>query len=349
MPPQMQQSPKLLPFRSGTRRRFATIGQYAIVPGAPIPTIILPQVGMLSRIFCWIAGTITKTAAGNIGVFGLADLIARANLNANLGSASIVSTTGPGLMVVNEWLNPARLPIGNATNLAAAGANAIDFGFVIPVNANDRNQFTFGLIDLQAPELRVSLDILFNNLAVLAADCTASNLTLYVGYEYWEIPDPTRYALPARTLCRTIEDAAQQINQNGDVIYQVPRLGTLAQMTHLFTLGGAAATVATQTASLRMRINKTDEVMNYQTRFKRLDEASLYPSVGGSSGLLSESALTWDFYHSDAQTLNAGGRDLVNTEEVTTLESIVDVEVAGGIGAGTNQMQTVRRVLQRLV
>lgn len=347
----------LLPFRRGTRKRVVTVGQFAITPGSPLPTITLPQVGFLSRIYLVIEGTITLSAAGTQNALGYSSLISRVRVNANLGSTSIVDVSGIGLEMINQSHAPNALPVLNTFGNAAA-ANFVRYGLMIPINANDRKQMEFGLIGLQAPQIRVTLDVIFNALTAFTTNSTASSLTAFVAYEYWEYPNPTRYALPARTLVRTIEDAPLTITATGDQIYTIPRLGTMAELHHLVLINGAravlqATAIATppQVNEIRMRINKTDTPLDYQMRFKEVEEALLYnraQSAANTETFLRQGVVSWDFWHASEQNHGGGdGRDFYNTEEVTTLESILTIDPTVAI-AGLCQIQPVRRVFQRL-
>lgn len=347
-----QPKKQLLPFTRGTRRRFQTIGQYPFVPGQPVPTITLPQVGFLSRVFCKIEGTITQPAAGNVSAFGYADLINRVRLNANLGSASIIDLSGRGAVIASNWNDPSGGAKGGTVQNVFANANAanpVSFGFALRVNANDRTELTFGLIDLQAPEVRVTLDVIANALTAFVDNASASALTLYVGYEYWEVPDPTRFEMPARTLVRTLEEAPIAILAAGDQVYQIPRLGTLSRMSSLVVLNGAPCSLVAPSPDVTtaiMRVNKTDTIQSYDTRFKEIDEAVLYNQDVG--GFLRPGTVTWDFWRAGAMPWGGGpGRDFVDTEAVTTLESIITLKQGVAI-AGVSQIQYVRQVLQRL-
>lgn len=339
-----------IPFRQGTRRRVQSIGAFPVTPGQPVQTITLPQVGMVSRVLLSLEGTITLSAAGVQNALGYAALLSRVRLSANLGSASIVDCTGIGLELVNQWRAPQTK--GRVQNAFGNGAvaNEVIYRTAVPVNANNRQQFEFGLIDLQSPEVRVTLDVSAADLSAFTTNATASSLTLYVAYEYWEIPDPSVYELPPMTLVRTIEDAALPIAVLGDQTYQIPRLGTLIQMSNLVLLNGAPCQLTGPTpdvSEIRMRINKTDTVLDYQTRFKEIEEAEFYNQP--SASFMRDGVLTWDFWHaSSAERCGGDGRDFFDTESVTTLESIITLSPTAVI-AGVSQIQPVRRVLQRIV
>lgn len=349
--PQGAQQPRKLPFTSGTRRRIQTVGSFTVTPGQPLPTITLPQVGMLSKLYLKLEGTITQgTAAATLSPLGYAALMSRIRVSANLGAASIVDASGYGVELANYWYNPSAGPVRNTYGNAAA-ANQVSYGLVVPINANDRQLLQVGLINLQAEQVRVTLDVTFAQLAAFitaGGGALSSSLTLYVAYEYWDVPDPTRYQLPAPTLVRTLEEQ-QTITTTGDQIYQVPRLGTLAQLSEYFVFGSAMASLTAPTPQVnqfRIRANKTDNWMTYDARFAEIEEQQFYNTAGGS--FMRPGVRSWDFFHSEQQSRNMGSRDLINTEQLTTLEfiSTIDASVVPAAGYTRN---IVRRVMQRLV
>lgn len=341
----------LRPFEQGTRRRVQQVGQYSWTPGTPVPTITLPQVGYLSGIYVKIEGTITQTAAGaTLSPFGYGSLINRARVSANLGSASIVDLSGPSLDLIQRWHAPSVGSLRNTYGNAIA-ANPVSYGVRIPINANNRTLLKLGLINLQAEQVRVTLDLIP---AQLAAFITAGggtltpNLTVYVSVEYWDVPRPGVYEQPAPTIARLLEDTIPIAN-TGDQIYVIPRLGTLAQMTEYFLFNGALANLQAPTpqiSAMRLRANKTDYFLQYDARTKEMEEQLFYNTAGGS--FMAPGCYTWDFFHSGQQTRNYGDRDLINTEAITTLESIATVDPSVAI-AGTCQRTVVRRVFQALV
>lgn len=343
LPGQGQQDQRA-PFTAGTRRRIQTIGQYAITPGTPLPTITLPQVGYLTKILLRIEGTITQTAAAaTLNPLGLASLISRIRVNANLGTTSIVDASAAGIEMANYWMAPLSGPVKNTYGNAIA-ANRVKYGLVVPINANDRSLLQLGMINLQAEQIRVTLDVIP---ALIASYITAGGgtitpaLTLYVAYEYWDVPNPLRYQQPPATICRTIEEQVQ-ILTTGDQVYAIPRLGTLAQLTEYFIIAGALGTLDTATPDVTqftLRANKTDTLLQYDTKFAEMEEQMFYNTVNGS--FMRPGARTWDFFHSGMQERNYGDRDLIDTEQITTLEFIATV--AGTVVPGANSTRNIVR------
>lgn len=342
----MQKAPQLLPFRYGTTRRRQVVGQYAITPGSPLPTIILPQVGMLARVWLTIEGTITQSAAGTVNPLGYSSLISRVRVTTNQGSASLVDVSGLGLEIINRSLAPQTLPVQN-TYANAGAANAVKYKLCVPINANMRKQFEMGLINLQAPEVRVNLDVVFNPISTFVTLVTANALTAYVMYEYFDIPDPKRYALPPRTLVRTLEDAPQTIVATGDQVYQIPRLGTMFDYHAAVILNGNYCNGLTDIDNFAWRYNFSDTQYDMPSRFQEVWEAEAYNE--NAATFLKSGVISLPLWNAGDTYLNGGDfRDAIDTEENTTTQAIITIN-SGATITGDSRINHVRRVTQRIV
>jgi hypothetical protein len=338
--------PALLPFSMGTRRRVQHVSSVVLTPGQSIPTVTLPQVGYLSKIFLRLRGTITLSAAGAQDAFGYARLLQAVRVSANLGSAAIVDSSGLGLEDVMYWRAPQAGPVRNTFGNAAA-ANQVEYGLIIPISANDRTLLQLGLINLQAEQVRVNIDVTVAALSAYTTNATASALVLDIGYEYWDVPDPRRYMQPPATLCRILEEITP-ITAVGERVYVVPRLGTLAQLSDRFINNAVAMVFTGATPDVErftVRANKSDTWLDYLARVAEQEEAEFYNTTGAS--FMRPGVRTWDFFHSGQQTRNFGDRDLINTEQITTLEFLATVRA--GLALVNAERRTVRRVFQRLV
>ena len=177
-------APAKLPFRYGTVRRRINIGNYAVAPGTQIPSILIPQVGMLAKLVFNLTGSYTVANAPLVVAQydGFDALINRVRVGLNNGSANIADLSGVGINAVNNSLSRGALPRKTGLGLPV-GAQTFGYKFVIPINANDRKQFEIGLINLQAPELRATVDVSFNQLGsnfTVAANATLFTATLNV-------------------------------------------------------------------------------------------------------------------------------------------------------------------------
>lgn len=344
------QPPAKMPFRYGTVRRRINIGTYAIVPGGAIPSIQIPQVGMLSRIVVAIEGTYTKANASGLNLLdGYDAIISRASVKLNNGSANIVDLSGIGINIVNRDLSPS-LPIKRGL-LTTVAAQTFAYKFMLPVNANQRRQFEMGLINLQAPELRATIDLAFNPLSSIfatPADVTLYTATASVSYEYFEIPDLTQFTLPPLTLVRTIEEAPVAIGGVGLQTYQIPRLGTMIDYHAVVVLNNLYANVLASVSNFAWRYNKSD--VQYDVRMSDWEtyEAELYGS--GAFTFLFSGAVSFNLWAAGDRDWNGGDfRDAIDTEENTTTEALVTIAAGTALNAGKDNIYHVRRVVQRIV
>lgn len=370
-----------LPFRFGTVRRRIPIGAFTLTPGSQLPAVTIPQVGMMSRVLFDINGTYTVAVAPLVllNLDGFDALIARAQVLLNNGSANIVDVSGLGIRTINENLNTA-LPIKKGTPLAAGNVNGTQFPLaigastfayrgILPVNANQRRQFEMGLINLQAPELRATINMSFNPLSYLVT--VPGNLTLFaatvaLSYEYYEIPDPTQYRLPPLTLLRTIEEAPVSITAVGEQTYQLPRLGTMIEYHAVLVLNRVYSPVIAATSGVtefKVRYNKTD--VQYQVFIGDWEtyEAELYgigisvlqaPTPTAATPVtrwqMDPFALSFNLWAAGDVNINGGDfRDAIDTEEQTTTETITTIRAGTVLTPGTDYLYHVRRVVQRVV
>jgi hypothetical protein len=347
--------PQLAPFRAGTRQRFAFVNSVAHSVGATLSPIELPRVGMLSRIILQFRGTVSFSALGTLADLGPWNLLSRVQVNANIGSASIVDLSGFGAFMIQPLaeeigfrpdLSGAGSSAAPSTDIHAAGVaagnNTWALSWILDIGANTGNQFDLGLVNLQAPETRVTVNLTTGALTDPATNLGSfTNANWFVYYEYYEIPDPSKYALPPLALVRTIEET-QAITGTGDTIYTVPRQGVLLQLTHRVTLNAARLDTPSGWDSAKIRFNKTDTVYNTDRQPWRLIERARY-CLQVLTGVY-----FWDFWHA-AQDISAGDtRDAIDSEELSTLESILTVNSGATLGSNNNFLSSVRRIVQIL-
>jgi len=373
-----QQKQQKLPFRYGTVRRRINIGSFTLTPGSQLPAVLIPQVGMLSRVLFDVEGSYTVATAPLVvaNTDGFDSIFARAQITLNNGSANVVDLSGIGVKAINANLNTA-LPIKRGTPLGAGnvngtqlplalGASTFSYKGILPVNANQRRQFEMGLINLQAPELRATVLLSFNPLATLftvPANCTLFAATINLSYEYFEIPDLRVYDLPPLTLVRSIEEAPIAIAATGQQIYQIPRLGTMIEYHAVLVLNLLYGSANTAITEFDVRYNKTDQQYQVLEGDWETYEAELYgvgvdvlqaptPSAATPTSRWQQqtSAITFNLWAAGDATINGGDfRDAIDTEENTTTESIITIKTGTTLNAGKDNLFHVRRVVQRIV
>lgn len=342
---------RLAPFRSGTRQRRAYVGAVSYSAGTTLNPIRLPQVGLLARVFVQFRGTVTLSGAGALANLGPWNLAARLQVNANIGSAAIVDVSGYGAYMCQPWIQsigyrPDMAGVGAGTTPnadiyaapVAMGANTWVLSWYLPVSANDGSQFELGLVNLQAPETQVSVNITCGALLDPATLVTGIEGSFFVYYDYYEIPDPRVFQLPPLALVRTLEEQ-QPITGTGDNIYTIPRQGVMLQLAHRITLNAARSDSWDRHS---IRFNKTDTVYQEDRQWRRAWERMNYalnPIVGVTA---------LDLWHAASGVSNGDTRDAIDTEELSTLESIVTVSAGAVLGANNNFLASVRRIVQML-
>lgn len=339
---------KLLPFRAGTRRRRAFVGSVAYAAATALTPQELPRVGLVGEVFVQFRGTVTLSGAGALSDLGPWNLVNRVQVNANIGAAAIVDLSGYGAYMIQPWSEEMayRPDVGGAGVTAvnadihaapvAMGANTWVLSYFLPIAANTGMQFETGLINLQAPETRVTVNITCGALLDPATLVTATTGSFFIYYDYYEIPDPRTFQLPPLTLVRILEET-QGIAAVGDNTYTIPRQGTLLQIAHRVNLNGARSD---SWDSVRLRFNKTDTVYQEDRQWVRAIERrafGLNPVVG---------VLYRDFWHAGSDMSAGDTRDAIDSEELSTLESIVVVNAGATIGVAS--LSSVRRIVQNL-
>jgi hypothetical protein len=211
-----------------------------------------------------------------------------------------------------------------------------------------------GLINLQAPEVRCTLDLSFNPLSSIfatVADVTLFAATASISYEYFEIPNPALFLLPPLTIVRTIEEAPIAVAAVGLQTYQVPRLGTMIDYHAVCVFNNLYGNVLNAVTEFAWRYNKSDTQMDQFIDDQELFEAELYGSAGGAGGtFLSQAALSMNLWTAGDRPWDGGDfRDAIDTEKNTTTEALITIAAGQALNAGKDNIYHVRRVVQRVV
>jgi hypothetical protein len=337
----------LLPLRMGTRQRFQKVGTVAFAAGQAGATLELPRVGLANRLVIQFRGTVTATASAVVlGLDSPWSLLSRLRVNLNTGSASIIDVTGFGAFCMQRTLNEFTTPRGftvipQSNTISAPGANAtadLAFTLVLPLAVNNGDAFGLGSINLQAPEVRMTLETVFGNLSDVGANVASVTGALHVGYLFYEVPPLDQYALPPLALCRMLEES-QSITNTGENVYTVPRMGSVLSLAHLIYLNGQRSDSFEEVG---IRLNKSDTPYRIERGFQRAMECYSYGDAP-NSGLVIH-----DFFRAYEASNMGDMRDAIDSEEVSTLESFVTVSSGATLGAGNNTLRTVRRILQVL-
>jgi hypothetical protein len=343
--------PQLRPFRFNTRQRIVPFGDVTYGVNAR-RTLQLPKTGYLNRLFLSFRGVHTAVALTTLADLGPWNLFRRITLSANLGAGEIFSLSGYEAFILSclqdQGFRPDAAGAGSVTPDAdlyaagvAAGANTWNLNLIIPVAANNGGDFDLGLINLQSPQLNMTLSIDFGDVtdAVAAANSTFTG-TVYVDAEVYDYPDPTIVAQPVRAFVRTLSDV-QNIGNVGDNRITIPPMGELLQLIHIVRIN---STRSNAVDSLRVRLNHGDTPYDVRRWVKKLitrQQAGIDLPTG---------VYLHDFFHAQEGMSEGDNRDTLNTERITTLDFIVNITAGTALGAaGTNTISTVRRIVQMAV
>lgn len=351
------QTRQLVPFRLGTRQRMQQFGSQAVALGSTWVQE-LPRVGFVAGVILNLSATVTLSGAGALALYGPFSLLRRIKINMNTGAATVFDCSGFGAASVMASMQRAGLTPTDSDIYqvpVAVGANAWSFSLWIPIAINDTEQFQNGLINLQAPEVRCTLEVTFANTgAEFVTNFTSVTGTLFASYLFYEVPNPSQVQYPPLALCRTLEDR-QSITATGDQTYTFPRGGLILGLIHNVTLNGLLATWAQGVVnqsnlidSMRMVINKTDTVYNNLARaqavFQKLKSPIQFPT-GPSFGSYN---WFWNFLDATEAGTGAGDtRDSIDSEAISVLECILTVNSGATVGA-TAFLDSIRRIYQPL-
>jgi len=350
--------------RPNTRQRLQKVFPVVSAALGTAAQVTFPQVGLLSRIFIYANLTVTDTinSTSTVSTFGPFNLLKRITGATNLGTATLFDLSGYGAFMVDKVTDTtvetraenydvtagANSLYAYPSSYVATVAKPVQFILMIPVTANDGPQFAVGLINLQAPELRFTLSLTFgaqtDAYSFSGADVLTLGGTVTVYYSYYEVPNPDQVQLPARVLHRLIEDRTA-IAAAGDVTYLVPRQGVALQILHNVILNGAISKNTTDVVSRRLVFNKTDTAYN-QDRIVDMILNRFRYGFGGLAGDVPGGTFVWDFFDADQAPSRGDLRDAIDTEALSTLESIVTLASGVTLGSGNNFLDTIRRITQ---
>ena len=337
-------APRKTFFRYGTRQRFSPVKTGLAYSSGGRVSVELPRVGFAAAVLARLSGTMTLSAAGALQTRGPWDLVKELALRVNIGASTIYRTTGYGNYVVQRMLTrgfdiqgQGGTPTADADIFSApvaSGANAWNLTYLIPIAENYGKQSHLGLINLQAPEIQVNLDVLFGAPLDAATLATGFTGTLDVGYLYYEVPNPARVAWPPLVFFRTIE-TDQAITAVGDQVFTAPREGLLHRIAHVVQVNDARTNGVDR---VTVRFNKTDEVYRYDRwQLKWLQHYSY-------GAPLPTGVFVLDWWNAETNPGEGDNRDFVSSEALSTLESIVTTSAA--VGGTLNRLDTIRQFTQ---
>ena len=344
-------------FIQATRQNIAELPTQTYAAGSTKYSFVLPKVGLLSRLFLTIAGTMTTTAGtGSVALsqFTGYNLIKRIRVLANSGS-SIYDVSGYGTYVINRLSARQSVltdSLFDATTDAlvyaapvAEGANTWKLGLEIPIALNDRDPV--GLVMLQNNQTQIVVEIELNAAystnseyapVLVTGNATAafSAGTIGLSMEYFTVPRD-KNDLPAINVIHQYTEESLAISSAGVQNISLLRGNTYVQLIHYAVLAGTLNSAAIE--RLRILYNQSEVPYNVNNQVQMLLQRKRYGSD------LPLGTFVHDWYMSNGMPNLGNSRDFINSSSVTEFQSELTIASGTTVTAGTSRIATIKRQL----
>lgn len=345
---QMQNSQQILPaFLSRTRMRTRDLDVKTWSSGNRI-THELPQTGYLSAIYLEVEGTMNCGGGSALADLGPWNLLRKIALVMNQGNAEIIRISGYSaamLQALDErGASPHKAGIGDTTphvDLYAApvasGNNTWKLSYKIPIAMNQHWDADLGLLNLQSPELRCTLEIECGTAAdAVTVVGTGFTGSIYISYDYYDVPPIGAARYPPKTVVRTLEESIP-ILAVGDVRYQIVRQGVLTQLLQVVRCNGARSDAIDQ---FEIVMGETDTLERIR-RSRHRDRTHRNHAINFPVGVY-----LYDWLHT-LQLSSAGGlRNAIDTQKFSEIDFVTRITSGTTLGSGNNEIIFMRRIIQ---
>ena len=353
-----KQPPPLIPFRLAARQHFTPIGSVPYTSGAKLTPLKLSPVGWAGFLVARVFGTATGAGGGTATYVNATEqafnLISRFRVDGNGGNINAIDMSGWDAYLLSHLFqrgfkldapgvgSSAVDPTLIKTPLTTAAQVVADFAltYILPFQANNGLDFDTGLLNFQAQDATFYLNMdTPATSAIYATNApTFSSMNVQVGYLWYEMPDPSKVALPRPVLVRTLGQDAGLTLVNGDNKVVVGRQGTLMQAIVVNKIDGAYDSTKVDSVSIRLNLNPQPYVeKGYENRIiNRMNLGVDFPA----------GVNCWDFYHSTQAVSEGDPRDMFDLEQYSTFELISTI--TGMATPATSSIRTITRTLQRL-
>lgn len=316
-----------MPFQDATRRKITPLSSKAKGSESPL-RFQLPKTGILAGINLEITGSIAGTLSAP-NALGKSSIVREVRALANTG-AELFRFSGPQyhwLMRDNHDLFTFD-PVPFSDGKSAVVAGAFDISMYLPVAVNARDPV--GLFLLQNEQTVVTLTVDFEADANVATGATVT-ATVVPHLELFTVP-ADRKDWPAFNLIQQIIGETQSVSGAGDFEYVWPRGVTYMQLLLGFGFGVSGADNWSRVVH---RAAQTDRMYEFTPNGLNIE----FARFRGRSRPLG--TLPLDLIGSSGLGLYASSRDVIYSQMITDLKSVITVT-----GAGT--LHAVRRVLAAL-
>ena len=340
--PVMDQRPTVLPFRQNTRQKIASLAGTMSYSLGGRAQVTLPQIGYLSKIYLRFNGTLTFSGGATPAKFAPYSIFNRVQVDLNSNKQTLVDASGYQLFLLNSVRKKnARLDQGTDSDFyvfpSSGSAQTFRATLEVPIAVSDGNNFMNGLINLQAPELQCNVTVQFASaLTDIADTVTAATGSVDVIYEYYEVPDPSQVQQPFLGLHKILAQT-NVITGTGENRYTVPRGGKILRLIHVLECNGAKSDAYDKQEIILNQSQGIYDVPKWASKFRNRQMYGYTLPTG---------TIVWDFMNAYDIAEESDQRDVLNTERVTTTESVVTVTAGTTLGSNNNFLHTLREIYQ---
>jgi hypothetical protein len=341
-------------FQKATHSRESRITSVPFVAGGRATPVPVPETGFLSQIFleCDLTATLS-TLNPAFGAEGVWALFKRIRVTLNTGRTVLFDMDGYSAYI-ESYLQVrgygANAPGANSTTPdsalysvpTASGANAWKLMLPLMIAANDADEFETGLINLQAEQVTVTVDLDFGSLTEIVPGGQLTGLVgnIAMHYQFYEVPNPEIARWPNLEIVQRLQDD-QPIAGTGRQIYPFPRGGTLLRLHQRVKTNGAYG-VAGAVSLLDMKYNKTDIAYERTPALARMKAQRL---LGAQ---LPAGVYLFDFWNAEQDVSKGNGREMIFTDDISSLDFGVTLPNTAVITPGDSRLISVRTIHQPL-
>jgi len=316
-------------FPANTRRKIVRQPALAYPAGGGLTEMQLQSTGLLARIWLKIAVNI-----GGVGAvpnaLGVASVIRRVVIRANSG-LELFSVSGPGYFwLLSDHLESEYHPI--LATATADGRSAVvngdyDLSMLIPITVSMMD-FT-GLVLLQSKQIQLPLQVDWADEVTVngAGTVIVAAATPYI--EYFTVPTVPEDR-PDLSRAHLILQDDRAVPGAGEFVYEPIVTPRYLQIIQGLNYGVAGAD---DVDFIRLRVEQSNYLYDahidlFDLEWEAFHRAARVPGVWA-----------YDFMASSGLGTYGGARDLVNTAQITSFESVFNA-----LGGGNN-LTTIRRML----
>lgn len=339
----MQAQPRnVLPFRQNTRQSKQTVvGTLTYATGGKVQ-LNLPANGYLSKIYLRFNGALTFSGAATAAKFAPYSIFSNINVSLNSGKQTLCDASGYQLFLLNMVNRKSGRPDQNTDSdfyvfPSSGSAQTFRATLEVPIAVSDGNNFMNGLINLQAPELLCTLQVQFPSaLTEIADTVTACTGSVDVVAETYAIPDPSQVQQPYVGLHKILSQS-EVLAGTGENVHTVTRGGKLMRLIHIVEINGARSDAYD---SHKVKLNTSQVVYDVPKWQHKWDARRYYGYTLPTGTIVLDLMRAWD------QVEESDQRDILNTEQITTTQSIVTVTAGTSFGSGNNFLHSLREIYQ---